>query len=62
MPHDKNGKKLEAGDKVVIHATVKSVSAGEEYCNATIETDPMPPYTDPFSITLNTKQLEKLEG
>ncbi|MCW5936731.1 MAG: hypothetical protein KIT11_05435 [Fimbriimonadaceae bacterium] len=40
MPHDKNGNLLQAGDHVVLHCTVKSVSpdADPRFCNATLET------------------------
>lgn len=61
MPHSKNGKLVQVGDKVLIRATVKSVSPGDEYCNCTVEADPMPPYEQGYSITLNTKQVEHAE-
>lgn len=62
MPHDRNGKLLQPGDKVMVPCVVESVQAGDEYCNVTLKTEhPMPPYTEPNSITLNTKQVIKAE-
>lgn len=61
MPHDRGGKLLEVGDTVLIPCKVKDVSAGEEYCNCTVVTETaMPPYTEPMSIALNTKQVVKV--
>lgn len=58
MPHDQNNAELNVGDIVTITCRVTNVSAQEEYCNVTMETLlPMPPYTTPNSITLNTKQV-----
>jgi hypothetical protein len=62
MPHDRKGKPLEPGDRVLIPAVVKSVQASEEYCNVTMVTEePMPPYTEGSMLTLNTRQVEKVE-
>lgn len=61
MPHDKNGHVLQAGDRVNIPCIVDAVQAGEDYCNVTLRTvDPMPPYSVPNTITLNTRQVEKV--
>ena len=61
--HDANGKPLEVGDEVFIPAKVARIDAGEEYCNAYVETTLlMPPYTDRSGVTgvtLNTRQLVK---
>lgn len=60
MPHDANGQLLEVGDLVNVPCKVKSVQAGDEYCNVSLETvHPMPPYTEPNTITLNTQQVVK---
>ncbi|HWQ03415.1 MAG TPA: hypothetical protein VNL38_02950 [Candidatus Nitrosotenuis sp.] len=62
MPHDRKGNVLQEGDRVLIPARVKSVQAGEECCNVDLETEiPMPPYTGPTMIVLNTRQVEKVE-
>ena len=62
MPHDRNGKLLKAGDRVLIPAIVKSVSVQEDYCNVNLVTEiPMPPYTEGSGLTLNTKQVELVE-
>lgn len=59
MTHDRNGRVVVEGDIVNIPCRVKSVQAGIEYCNVTVETlDPMPPYSVPNTITLNTRQVE----
>lgn len=63
MPHDKNGKVLAAGDEVLIRARVEGVMAGEEYCNVQVRTlEPMPPYEEGDLLTLNTRQVEKVEA
>lgn len=63
MPHDKNGKPLAEGDRVMIPARVKSIMAGDQYCNVNLVTEePMPPYTEGTALTLNTRQVEKIEG
>jgi hypothetical protein len=62
MPHDKNGKQLEAGDLVTVEAKVTSVQPGEDYCNVTVETvEPMFPGDNKSTITLNTKQVAKVD-
>jgi hypothetical protein len=59
MPHDKNGTLLKEGDVVTITGRVKALQPGTEYCNASVELDPMPPYTTPYTLTLNTNQMVK---
>lgn len=60
MPHDRDGQLLEVGDFVYVPCVVKSVQVAEEYCNVSLETEiPMPPYTVPSTLTLNTKQVVK---
>ncbi len=62
MPHDRKGNPLAPADRVSIPAVVKSVQPGEEFCNVTLVTEePMPPYTEGSSLTLNTRQVEKIE-
>lgn len=59
--HDRNGKPLAVGDKVIITGTVKArYSSDNEYCNVTIETE-VPMAGNAYSITLNAKQTEKVE-
>ena len=61
MPHDANNELLVEGDRVTVEAIVKSVQAGTEFCNVTLETvSPMPPYTTPSTLVLNTRQCKKL--
>ena len=61
MPHDRNGVLLNVGDRVTVEATVKSIVMQEDYCNVTLETIcPMPPHTNPSTLTLNAKQVSKV--
>lgn len=61
--HDANGKELKIGDTVTITCTIKSATLSEDYCNLTVETcRVMPPSSvDRTAITLNAKQVEKVE-
>ena len=57
MPHDKNGTLLQVGDRVLIPAIVTAIQPGDDYCNATLAADPMPPYEKPYPLTMNTRQV-----
>jgi hypothetical protein len=62
MPHDKNGVVLAVGDEITIRAKVTSIQTGEEYCNLSASTlEPMFPSDSPTTMTLNTKQVEKVQ-
>ena len=61
MPHDRNGKLLRDGDEVVLKGIIKGIMAAAEYSNAYVEVAPMPPYTDPYIISINTRQTELVE-
>lgn len=61
MPHDKKGNLLAVGDVVELVGTVTAIQPQDDYCNASIELPPMPPYTDPYGLTLNTRQMLKQE-
>jgi hypothetical protein len=62
MPHDRKGNVLNVGDEVMVPAKITSVQAGLEYCNLTVETiEPMYPGESKSTITLNTKQVEKVQ-
>ena len=61
--HDRNGKPLAVGDKIIISGTVVTCyesTEENEYCNVTIGTD-VPMAGNPYSLTLNAKQTEKVE-
>ena len=61
MPHDRNGNPISVGDEISIPCIVKQIQPGDEYCNVTVAAKyPMPPYTTEYTLTLNTKQVEKL--
>lgn len=62
MPHDAHGNLIQAGDEVVIPATVKQVHNDGPYCNVDLELKyPMPAYPDQKSqmSAINTRQVEK---
>lgn len=62
MPHDRDGKLLKVGDKVLVPCTIIALQEGTDYCNMTLATDEvMPPYESQSSITLNTKQAILVE-
>lgn len=62
MLHDKNGKVLAAGDIVNVPCIVKTVMTGEEYCNVQMDTvEPMYPGEYKSNVTLNAKQVVKVE-
>lgn len=59
MPHDRNGKLLKVGDVVNVPCRVTQLHEGTEHCNVQLETlEPMPPYTEPYTLSLNTRQTE----
>lgn len=63
MPHDKNGQVIKVGDRVTVECEVKSITAGEEYCNLSAETvEPMFPGTTKTGLTLNAKQVVLVGG
>lgn len=63
MPHDNNGKLISVGDQVMIPAVVKEIYSTEEYCNVQLKTlHPMYPGDSYDTITLNAKQVVKVEG
>lgn len=65
MPHDRNGRELKAGDRVLVPCVVREVYSGEEFCNVTLDTvEPMFPGEHRTALTLNARQvlLEQGEG
>jgi hypothetical protein len=61
MPHDMDGAELKAGDRVLVECVVKTLSTGEDYCNANLETAvPMQPEGAPVALVVNAKQVRKL--
>lgn len=59
MPHDKNGVKLEPGDRVTMEFIVQSVSMGETGCNVNINAVSPPDDYRP-NITCNSRSVEKI--
>ena len=58
MPHDKNGRVVSVGDRVMILATIKEIHLTEEFCNLTLVTlEPMFPTNQPSTMVLNAKQV-----
>lgn len=62
MPHDRNGQPLRVGDEVLVFCKVEQIHVGEEYCNVQLKTiEPMYPGEHSTVITLNGKQIVRLE-
>jgi hypothetical protein len=62
MPHDRDGKILNVGDRINIPCNIKSITTSEELCNVTVETaQPMFPETYRTTLVLNSKQVVKVE-
>lgn len=62
MPHDKKGNPLRTGDVVAVRFTVRDVFPSEDYCNLNLETvEPMYPGEHRIALTLNTRQVERIE-
>lgn len=62
--HDKNGKPLKEGDKVLIEADITTCHATEEFCNITLAIGkdlPHGAFNIQTTVTLNAKQVELLE-
>ena len=60
MPHDKNGKEIVVGDRVLVECVVESIVMQADYCNVGLKTvDSMPPYDGGTSLHLNAKQVVK---
>lgn len=61
MPHDAHGNPIQAGDKVVIPATVLAVHEAPEFCNCDLEFDHVTPGRDAKDrySAINTRQVEK---
>lgn len=59
MPHDKNGKVLQAGDKVLIEMTVRELYPGADMCNVNLVRNVEG--EQQLSLTCQAKQLEKVE-
>lgn len=64
MPHDRSGKTLVVGDKVLIPATVTAIQPGEDYCNCSVELDYlMPPDNTKSAFSaINCRQVSKADG
>jgi hypothetical protein len=61
MPHDAKGKKLKAGDTVVLPCKIKSISEGETACNVCLEAigEHAPGEYKPV-VSCNSKHVELL--
>lgn len=65
MPHTRDGKVVQPGDRVYLPCTVLNVHASEDFCNVDVETEfTMPPYVDaPLRLSaVNTTQFISAEG
>lgn len=62
MPHDKNGNKLEVGDKVTVEFEITGISPSETMCNLNLKTTIPMDEGDycPTMSNINSKQTEKV--
>lgn len=62
MPHDKDGKLLNVGDRVSVVFTVKEIHMADDYCNTTLV---IPGEHGPKNVVstlvCNAKQTSKIE-
>lgn len=59
MPHDIDNELLKVGDVINILCKIVTITLNKDYCNLTVETlHNMPPYNNPTTLTLNTKQVK----
>lgn len=60
--HDRNGKPLAEGDKVVIEGTITKCYEGADpaYCNVQVTTD-VPMAGNPYNVSLSAGQTTKVE-
>jgi hypothetical protein len=61
--HDRTGKPLAKGDKVTIAAVITGLSATEDYCNVSLETEHgrRPDGQKEHISAINTAVLDKVE-
>ena len=62
--HDKNGKPIAKGDKVIIEAVIENTTASDEYCNVTLgigREQEHGPHNIQATLTVNAKQVEKID-
>ncbi len=60
MPHDKNGKLLQVGDKAVVPGTLTQIFGGENACNVMFQPDKVEgEFAGPYSF--NSKFVVKEE-
>lgn len=63
MPHDRNGRRLQIGDRVLVPCTVTSLTGTDSYCNIVVITEePMHPSEAKTIVSLNTKQVLYVES
>lgn len=63
--HDKNGLPLAKGDRCTVECTVREgyQTENDGYCNVQLETvEPMHPTQNKSAITLNSRQVVKVEN
>jgi hypothetical protein len=62
MPHDKNGRRIEVGDEVIIRGRVTQIWPSAASCNTQVETVErmLPSHESGTTVTLNANQLEKI--
>lgn len=63
--HDKNGKPIKKGDKVLVEAVIAETHATEDFCNVQLAIGrDKPNAADNIhgTVTLNSRQVELIEG
>jgi hypothetical protein len=63
--HDKNGKPIKVGDKVIVEAVIEGTSASETFCNVTLgvgRDKEHGEYNIHSTLVVNAKQVELIEG
>lgn len=61
MPHDRNGNRIQKGDRVTMTGTVTEVYPDADDCNMTVRLDPAEGVYQP-SLTCSTTLCEKAES
>lgn len=62
--HDKNGKPIKKGDKVIVEAVIENTSTSETFCNVTLgigRDKEHGEYNIHGAVVLNARQVELIE-
>lgn len=59
--HDRSGKPLKIGDKINLPCVITQASPGSEACELGLESEIPMHEGSPFSLWVNSKQVDKIE-